>query len=84
MEKGGLMARAKMRISATEQSYLRLGLSQPGGKLPLFDRSGREISNKTILACIQKGYAEKWFANPLKPEWLVCRLTNAGRNIAEI
>jgi len=73
------MARATLRMSATEQSYLRLGLKQPGGKLPLFDSNGRKISNRTIMACIEKGYAEKWFANPLKPEWLVCRLTNAGR-----
>ncbi len=73
------MARAKMRVSATEQSYLRLGLNQPGGKLPLFDGNGREINTRTITACIEKGYAEKWFANPLKPEWLVCRLTQAGR-----
>ncbi len=73
------MAKAKLRISATEQSYLRLGLNQPGGKLPLFDGNGGEISRRTIKACLEKGYAEKWFANPLKPEWLVCRLTNTGR-----
>ncbi|MBL4854570.1 hypothetical protein JYT93_00980 [bacterium AH-315-J19] len=78
------MAKATLRMSATEQSYLRLGLKQPGGKLPLFDNNGREINNRTIMACVEKGYAEKWFANPLKPEWLVCRLTIAGRAAAKV
>jgi hypothetical protein len=25
------------------------------------------------------GWAEPWFSNPIKPDWLVCRLTEAGR-----
>jgi len=84
MDRGGLMAKISLRISAKEQSYLRLGLNQPGGKLPLFDKNGREINHRTILACIEKGYVEKWFANPLKPQWLVCRLTNSGRKAAKV
>jgi len=71
------------RLSAQEQSYLRMGLNQPGGKLPLFDNSGQEINSRTIKACVEKGYAERWFANPLKPEWLVCRLTKSGRTVAQ-
>jgi hypothetical protein len=74
------MAKVMTRLSAQEQSYLRSGLNQPGGKLPLFDKSGQEINSRTILACVEKGYAERWFANPLKPEWLVCRLTKSGKN----
>ena len=73
------MAKVKVRLSAQEQSYLRMGLNQPGGKLPLFDERGQEINSRTVLACVEKGYAERWFANPLKPEWLVCRLTSSGR-----
>lgn len=76
------MAKVMKRLSAQEQSYLRMGLKQPGGKLPLFDKRGQEINSRTILACVEKGYAERWFANPLKPEWLVCRLTNLGRDAA--
>ncbi len=76
------MAKVMTRLSAQEQSYLRMGLQQPGGKLPLFDKLGQEISSKTILSCVDKGYAERWFANPLKPEWLVCRLTKEGRSVA--
>lgn len=61
--------------------YLRRGLDQPGGKLPLFDESGQRISDQTIRRCIRAGWAEPWFHNPLKPDWLVCRLTEAGRNV---
>lgn len=64
-----------------QRRYLERGLSQPGGKLPLFDRNGREIDPKTVESCLARGWAERWFANPLKPDWLVCRLTEAGRTI---
>ncbi len=76
------MARAesvRTEISADEKAYLTMGLRQAGGKLPLFDASGQEIKHKTIKKCLEKGYATRWFANPLKPDWLVCRLTDAGR-----
>lgn len=66
-------------ISQAERDYLKPGLKQPGGKLPLFDGRGQEISAQLIQGCIKKGYAERWFANPLKPDWLVCRLTDKGR-----
>lgn len=69
-------------ISADEKAYLAMGLAQAGGKLPLFDMLGQEINHKTIRKCLEKGYAERWFANPLKPDWLVCRLTDAGREAA--
>lgn len=68
-------------LSQAERDYLKAGLKQPGGKLPLFDRRGQEISPSLIQACIQKGYAQRWFANPLKPDWLVCRLTDKGRDL---
>ncbi len=75
------MAKTMERLSGREFDYLRAGLNQPGGKLPLFDRSGQAYSHRTIRACLEKGYAERWFANPLKPEWLVCKLTPAGRAV---
>jgi len=59
--------------------WLQRGLDQPGGKLPLFDRNGQRISHRTIKACLEHGWAEPWFANPLKPDWLVCKLTPEGR-----
>jgi hypothetical protein len=72
---------AALRPSSAQLRYLRLGMEAPGGKLPLFDNNGQEISPKTIRACIDNGWAEPWFSNPLKPDWLVCRITPAGREI---
>lgn len=60
-------------------AWLRRGLDQAGGKLPLFDGEGQQISERTVRACIDKGWAEPWFSNPLKPDWIVCKLTEAGR-----
>ena len=70
-----------IKLSALERAYLSAGLNQPGGKLPLFDNRGQEIQPSLIKSCLKKGLAERWFANPLKPDWLVCRLTNAGRSL---
>lgn len=71
------------RPSRAQLEYLVRGLGQPGGKLPLFDRQGRPVNHQTIRACIANGWAEPWYANPIKPDWLVCRLTEAGRRLAE-
>ena len=62
--------------------YLRRGLVQPGGKLPLFDLDGQAIDGAIVRRCLQRGWAEPWFSNPLKPDWLVCKLTAVGRRIA--
>jgi len=62
--------------------YLRRGLVQPGGKLPLFDLDGQTIAPEVVQACLDRGWAEPWFNNPLKPDWLVCKLTEAGRRLA--
>ena len=63
--------------------YLTRGLYQAGGKLPLFDEYGQEVDTRTVRACIRAGWAEPWFANPLKPDWLVCKLSDAGRSMLE-
>lgn len=60
-------------------AYLRRGLEQPGGKLPLFDGFGQRVSDRTVQRCIEQGWAEPWFNNPIKPDWLVCKLTERGR-----
>jgi len=75
---GGARAPAALKtgnLSAPQKRWLCRGLEQPGGKLPLFDDNGREIPARTIRACIDAGWAEPWFSNPIKPDWLVCRLT---------
>jgi hypothetical protein len=71
-------SRGATRPSAIQRRYLEQGLAQPGGKLPLFDAQGRQIPRQTVEACIAHGWADRWFANPIKPDWLVCRLTAAG------
>ena len=70
------------RASDAQLRYLRCGLDQPGGKLPLFDDDGRQFPARTIRACIDRGWAEPWFDNPTRPDWLVCKLTDAGRAAA--
>lgn len=68
--------------SLPELFYLRRGLGQPAGKLPLFDLDGQAIAAEVVRACLERGWAEPWFNNPLKPDWLVCKLTEAGRRLA--
>jgi hypothetical protein len=67
------------RPNPAQRSYLIRGLSQAGGKLPLFDRDGQRIHPALVRACIAHGWAAPWFGNPLKTDWLVCKLTDKGR-----
>ncbi len=69
---------AQLRPTEAQRRYLERGLTEPGGKLPLFDRRGREVPKKTIESCLAHGWAKPWLENPIKPDWLVCRLTEAG------
>ncbi|MBL4789320.1 MAG: hypothetical protein JKY60_09820 [Kordiimonadaceae bacterium] len=70
--------------SVIQQQYLIRALNQPGGKLPLFDRNGQRIKDQTIRACIKKGWCETWTMNPIKPDWVVCKITDAGRAAAKV
>jgi hypothetical protein len=65
-----------------ELLYLRRGLTQAGGKLPLFDLDGQAVAAAIVRRCLARGWAEPWFSNPLKPDWLVCKLTEVGRRLA--
>jgi hypothetical protein len=67
-----------------QRRYLVRGLDQAGGKLPLFDEDGQHIHPALVRACIAHGWAEPWFGNPLKPDWLVCKLTEKGRRALAI
>ena len=69
------------RPTEPQRRYLERGLSQPGGKLPLFYADGREVAPRTVQACVANGWAEPWFRDPVKPDWLVCRLTERGRMV---
>lgn len=70
-----------LRATPAQRAWLERGLDQPGGKLPLFDRDGQRVNARTIRACVERGWAEPWFDNPLKPDWLVCKLTATGRDL---
>ena len=70
-----------VKPSTAQRRYLERGLRQPGGKLPLFDSDGQEFDARTIRACIRAGWAEPWFSNPIKPDWLICKLTDKGRAV---
>jgi hypothetical protein len=76
---GGAAKRSS--LSSVQKRYLERGLSEPGGKLPLFDQQGQRIKDQTIKACIKNGWCEPWYNNPVKPDWLVCKLTPKGRSI---
>ena len=79
--RGGFAFTSTTQPSEAQRRYLQRGLTEPGGKLPLFDQEGRQIPHKTIETCIAHGWAEPWFANPLKPDWVVCRLTPSGYQV---
>jgi hypothetical protein len=69
--------------TAAQRAWLVRGLDQPGGKLPLFDEFGQHIDPRTVRACVEQGWAKPWYPNPLKPDWMVCKLTAQGRIVAE-
>jgi hypothetical protein len=75
--------KATARPTPTQRAWLRSGLDQAGGKLPLFDERGQRVNERTIKSCVEQGWAAAWFDNPIKPDWLVCKLTDEGRKQVE-
>lgn len=73
-------SKSDRRPTKAQRTWLQAGLDQPGGKLPLFDARGQRVNERTIRSCLQQGWAEPWFYNPIKPDWMVCKLTDAGRS----
>ncbi|WP_293723877.1 hypothetical protein [Stappia sp.] len=41
------------------------------------------MDERTVRSCVAAGWAEPWFSNPIKPDWLVCRLTEKGREAVD-
>jgi len=80
-EKSQTKIKTVSKPTPAQLRYLTLGIKQPGGKLPLFDRDGQRIRKETIRSCMQKGWCIPWFENPIKPDWVVCKLTDAGRQL---
>jgi hypothetical protein len=77
-------AQTQKKPSASQMRWLSRGAGQAGGKLPLFDEDGQKIKSQTVRCCIENGWAEPWFSNPIKPDWLVCKLTEAGRSLVSV
>ena len=48
------------RPTPAQRRWLQSGLSQAGGKLPLFDEEGQRIASRTIKSCVRHGWAEPW------------------------
>ena len=74
-----LHAKLTPQPTKTQLRWMKRGLSQPGGKIPLFDDDGQKVNIRTIQSCLEHGWVEPWFSNPVKPDWIVCKLTNVGR-----
>ena len=70
------------RPTDAQLAWLKRGLEQPGGKLPLFNEDGQRIPPRTVRVCLDRGWAQPWFWNAIKPDWLVCKLTGKGRSLA--
>ena len=68
----------------SQKEWLKKGLDQPGGKLPLFDSDGQKVSPRTVDSCIRQGWAEKWFDNPTKPDLQVRKITETGGEILKV
>ncbi|MGH6948654.1 MAG: hypothetical protein ACREDZ_15085 [Kiloniellales bacterium] len=81
LEEHARQLRPASPLSTQQRTWLARGLKQPGGKLPLFDVQGQRVNPRTVESCLTHGWAERWFDNPMKPEWQVCRLTAAGRAV---
>ena len=58
---------AGIRPSEAQRRYLERGLTQAGGKLPLFDLQGREVARKTVESCVAHGWATPGSTIPSSP-----------------
>ncbi len=74
-------ARVAARIFETDmREWLSGGEARDDGRLALFDQFGEPIDKKVVSAAIASGFAEPWFASPMRPQWTVCRLTSKGQD----
>ena len=74
-------ARIAARIfDADMREWLSGGEAREDGRLAIFDQFGEPIDKKVIKTAIASGFAEPWFASPMRPQWTVCRLTQKGHD----
>ncbi len=75
-------SRAAARFSDAElNAWLSGGLNRADSRLALFDQFGEPIDPNIVKSAIEKGLAEPWFSSPMRPQWMVCRLTSQGRHV---
>ena len=72
----------RARPTAVQRAYLRRGLDQPGGKLPLFDRNGQRYPERTIRACIELAGLQADRRGPRIGGRPATRLTGAERRVS--
>lgn len=76
------MHRAGMTARETElelKNWLQGGFDRTDGRLAIFDTFGEPVNKAVIKSAISSGLAEPWFSSPMRPQWMVCRLTPKGR-----
>jgi len=78
--RAGIAARI---FDADMREWLRGGEAREDGRLALFDQFGEPIDKKVVKTAIASGLAEPWFANPMRPQWTVCRLTQKGHDFLD-
>ena len=55
------------RPTAPQLRWLRRGLDQAGGKLPLFDEEGQRVSERTVRSCIDRAGPRPGLPIPSSP-----------------
>jgi len=74
--------RARLSARETEielRNWLEAGSQRTDGRLAMFDQFGEPVSKGVIKTAIASGLAEPWFSSPMRPQWMVCRITQKGR-----
>ncbi len=74
--------RAGFTARETEEAmrqWLQGGLDREDGRLAIFDMFGEPVNKSVIKSAIASGLAEPWFSSPMRPQWMVCRITPKGR-----
>lgn len=77
------VAAAARIFDADLRDWLRGGTIRADGRLALFDQFAEPIDKDLIKSAVASGFAEPWFASPMRPQWTICRLTPKGRAFLE-
>ncbi|MEJ2027151.1 MAG: hypothetical protein P8X52_06795, partial [Limibacillus sp.] len=72
-----------VRPSPEELNWMRRGLGQPGGKIPVFDENDNPVDPKIVRRCLEQQWVEPWIGNQKNPNnlYMACRLSPLGRRL---